>query len=84
MLLPAIESWRSKLQGSESPANKDDPFTRELLIELNDLSNFLENLSLTDNLKFIQGELGRLLARRKPTGHVPPDRKCKECGRPIP
>lgn len=83
MLLPAIEAWRSKLQGSESPLSQDDEFTRKLLVELNDLSNLLEKVAFSTDLPAIQDELSALMARHKPTG-LTPSAKCEKCGRPIP
>jgi len=87
MLLPALEIWRSQLQGSDSPLGDDEErgtFDRELLLELNDLSNFLEKVRYYPDLPSIQAELDRLLEKNKPVGMSPRSRKCQSCGRSIP
>ncbi|MFC0401092.1 hypothetical protein [Paraburkholderia rhizosphaerae] len=87
MLLPYLETWRSRLEGSDSPLGSEGnrgTFDRQLLLELNDLSNFLEKIPGATDLASVKEELAQVLARGKPVGMGGGVKKCQSCGRDIP
>ncbi|MGF6124824.1 hypothetical protein QF019_000013 [Pseudomonas frederiksbergensis] len=87
MLLPHLELWRSQLEGSHSPlgeAENRGTFDKQLLRELNDLSNFLERIGFSSDLTVVQNDLYQLMTRGKPVGMGPTDKKCPSCGRSLP
>ena len=86
MLLPCLEIWRSQLEGSNSPLGEAETrgtFDKQLLLELNDLSNLLEHIRLATDLSDVQNDL-QVLIKGKPVGMGPTNKKCKSCGRNIP
>lgn len=87
MLLPHLEMWRSLLEGSHSPlgeAQTRGTFDKQLLMELNDLSNLLENIRFATDLSVVQHELFQVMTKGKAIGMGPTDKKCRSCGRNIP
>jgi hypothetical protein len=86
MLTPVLETWRSRMQGSDLPFAqlKRDPFYSRLLVELNDISRFLESVSTAQNLSALRDELQHVLARHKPTGTASDPDVCARCGKKFP
>jgi hypothetical protein len=59
MLPPTIEQWRSRMQGGDPlhPTETLDPFFRDVLTELNDLSNVLERIAGANEIEVVQAGL---------------------------